>query len=102
MMVKLNGFIFWLKMITYWKIVLLSIKDKVSSDIKNKESESELVYNKNVLETNIKFYGDEAWDFHDKENSKVESNHTCLAVINIAFSLKKDKNYYLQELLKEK
>ena len=47
-------------MITYWKIVLLSIKDKVSSDIKNKESESEPVYNKNVLETKIKFYGDEA------------------------------------------
>ena len=47
-------------MITYWKIKLLSIKDKGRSDIKNKESDSEPVYNKNVLETKIKIYGDEA------------------------------------------
>ena len=29
------------------------------------------------------------------------SNHTCLALIKIDFSLKKDENYYLQVFVKE-
>ena len=31
----------------------------------------------------------------------VDSNHTCLAVINLGSALKKDQNYYLQVFLKE-
>ena len=30
---------------------------------------------------------------------KVDSNHTCLAVISLDFVLKKDENYYLQAFL---
>ena len=32
---------------------------------------------------------------------KVESNHTCLAVINLDSALKKGDNYYLEVFLKE-
>ena len=32
---------------------------------------------------------------------KVDSNHTCLAVISLDFALEKDDNYYLQVFLKE-
>ena len=31
----------------------------------------------------------------------VDSNHTCLAVINLDSALKKDDDYYLQVLLKK-
>ena len=57
MMIKLNGFIFLLNIMTIW--------DKVISDIK-KESDSEPVYNKKFLKTKIKCYGEEATDFHNK------------------------------------
>ena len=43
-----------------------TIWDKVSADIK-KESDSESVYNKKLLKTKIKSYGDEVTYFHDKE-----------------------------------
>ena len=33
----------------------------------------------------IKSYGDEVTDFYDKEISKVDSKHTCLAVISLGF-----------------
>ena len=97
MMVKLNGYIFWLKMMTYQKN---TIWDKVSSDIK-KEFDSETVYYKKVLKTKIKSYGDEATGFHDEEMPKLRSNNTCSAVINVYSDLKKDKNYFLQVFLKE-
>ena len=32
---------------------------------------------------------------------KVDSNHTCLAVISLDSALKKDENYYPQVFLKE-
>ena len=48
-----------------------TIWDKISADIK-KEFNSKSVYNK-FLKTKIRFYGDEATDFHDKEISKVDS-----------------------------
>ena len=35
------------------------------------------------------------------KNPKVDSNHTCLAIISLGFALKKDDNYYLQVFLKE-
>ena len=38
--------------------------------------------------------------FMIKKNPKVNSNHTCLAVINLDSALKNDDNYYLQVFLK--
>ena len=43
-----------------------TIWDKVSADIKT-EFDSVPVYNKEFLETKIKFYGDEVTDFYDKK-----------------------------------
>ena len=37
----------------------------------------------------------------DQEIPKVDSNHTCLAVISLDYALKKDENYYAQVFLKE-
>ena len=64
------------------------IWDQVSADIKK-----EPVYNKKLLKTKIKSYGDEATDFHDKEMPKAGSNHTCLALIITDSALKKDESY---------
>ena len=66
-----------------------------------KEFESDPVYNKEFLKTRIKSQGDEVTDFDDKEIPKVDSNHTCLAVISLDFALKKDENYYPKVFLKE-
>ena len=74
--------------------------DQVSADIK-KEFDSESVYNKEFLKTKIKSHVDELTDFYDKEIPKVDSNHTCLAVISLDSALKKGKNYYPQVFLKE-
>ena len=52
------------------------------------------------METKIKSYGDEVTDFYDKEIPKVDSNYTCLAVINLDSALSKDGNYYPQVFLK--
>ena len=57
-----------------------TIWDKVSADIK-KELDSEPVYNKKLLKTKIKSYGDKVTDYY-KEIPKVDSNHTCLAVVS--------------------
>ena len=35
------------------------------------------------LKTNLKFYGDEVTDFYEKEIPKLDSNHTCLAIISL-------------------
>ena len=53
------------------------------------------------MKTKLKSHGDEVTDFYDKEIPKVDSNHTCLAVISLDSALIKDDNYYLQVLLKE-
>ena len=68
-----------------------TILDKLSADIK-KSFHGESVYNK----TKIKSHGDEVTDFYDKKISKVDSNHTCLAVISLGSSFKKDEKYYPQ------
>ena len=47
----------------------------------------------------IKSPGDEVKEFYDKKDSKVDSNHTCLAVISLGFALKKNDNYYAQLFL---
>ena len=77
-----------------------TIWDKVTTDIK-KELDSKPVYSKEFLKTQINFHGDKVTDFHDKKLSKMDSNHTCLAVISLDSALKKDENYYLKVFLKE-
>ena len=47
-----------------------------------KDFDSEPIYNGTFLKTKIKSYGDEVTDFYDKEIPKVNSNHSCLAVIS--------------------
>ena len=77
-----------------------TVWDKVSAYIK-KEFDSEPVYNKEFLETEIKSHGNEVTDFYDKKIVKVDSNHTCFAIISLDSAFKKDHNYYPQEFLKE-
>ena len=72
-----------------------TISDKVSADIKT-EFDSKPVYNKKFSKTKIKSRGDEVTDFYDKKIPKIESNHTCLAIISLDFAVKKDDNYYQQ------
>ena len=94
---------------TKWKYFLIedddllekynNIWDKVAADIKKIDNEP--VYNKEYLKTKIKCHRDQITDFYNKEIPKVESNHTCLAVISLDFVLKKDESYYLQVFLKE-
>ena len=68
------------------------IWDKVSADIK-KEFDSEPVYNKIYLKNKIKSHGNKVTDFYNKKIPKLDSNHTCLAVISLDSALKKDDNY---------
>ena len=51
------------------------------------------------VKTKIESCGEEVTDFHDKRVPKVESNHTCLAVISLDSAMNKDRNYYLQVFL---
>ena len=53
------------------------------------------------MKNKIKSHCDEVTDFWNKKISKVDSSHTCLAVISLDSTLKKDENYYPQVFLKE-
>ena len=53
------------------------------------------------MKTKIKSHGNKVTDFYHKKIPKVDSNHTCLAVITLDSALKKGDNYYLQVFLKE-
>ena len=53
------------------------------------------------MKTKIKSHGDEVTDFYYKKFPKVNSNHTCVAVIILDSALKKDSNYYPQVFSKE-
>ena len=53
------------------------------------------------MKTKTKSHGDEVTDFYGKKIPKVDSNHTCLAVISLDSALKEDGNYYQQKFLKE-
>ena len=87
MMIKLNGYIFYLKTMTYCKnAILFGIKQAL---ILKKEFNSRPVYNNNFLKIKIKSNGDEATDFHDKQIPQAGSDCTCLAIITIDSSLKK-------------
>ena len=76
-----------------------TIWDKVSSDMKNK-FDSEAVYNEKNLKAKIKSHSDKVTDFYDKDIPKVDSNHTCLAIIRLDSALTKDRKYYSQMFLK--
>ena len=78
-----------------------TISDKVRADIK-KEFDREPVHRKEFSKTKIKSDGDEVTGFYDKKIPKVDSYHTCLAVITLdSAALKRDENYYQQVFLKE-
>ena len=77
-------------------IILSRILEKQGS---KKEFDSEPVYNQMFLKTKVKSYGDEVADFYNKEITKVDSNHTCLAVIILDSALKKNENYNQQVFL---
>ena len=62
---------------------------------------SKPVYNQNFFKTKIKSHGDEVTDFLDEWISKVDFNHTCLAVISLDSAFNKNENYFLQAFLKE-
>ena len=65
---KPNGRIFFLKMMTCYKyIILFGITSALIK--KKKEFDSESVYNKELLKTKIKPHGNEVTDFYDKKNS---------------------------------
>ena len=48
------------------------------------------------MRNKIKSHGDEVTEFYDKKVPKLDSNHTCLAVISLDSALMKDDNYYPQ------
>ena len=86
-----------MKVMTYQKNN--TIWDKVSADIKKVDSKP--AYSKNYLETKKKSHGGEVIDFHNKNIPKLDSNHTCLAIISLDSALTKDGSYYLEVFLKE-
>ena len=51
------------------------------------------------MKIKIKSHDGEFTDFYDKKISKVDSNHSCLAVISLDSTLRKDDNYHLQVFL---
>ena len=67
------------------------IWNKVSNDIK-KEFDSKLISYRNFRKTQIKSYGDETKDSHDKKMPRVGSNYIYLVVILIDFVVKKIKD----------
>ena len=79
-------------------IILFRVKSALI--IKN-EFDSKPVYSEIFLKYKRKSYGHAVIDFYDKEIPKVDSNHTCLAVISLDSALKKDRNFHLQIFLKE-
>ena len=78
---------------------IIGLWDNVSADVK-KEFNSEPVYNKNYVKPKIKSHVDEVTDIYDKKISKLDSNHTCLAVISLDSALKKSGSYYEKECSK--
>ena len=75
-----------------------TICDQVSADMK-KEFDSEPLYNKNYLKTKIILIAMKIQIFTIK-NLKLDSNHACLAVIDLDSALKKNDNYYSASVFK--
>ena len=82
---------------TYKSIILFGIKSSLIS----KENLIASLSNKNYLKTKIECHDDEVTDFHNEKIPKLDSNHTCLAVIGLDSALKKDDSYYPRVFLKE-
>ena len=76
-----------------------TIQDKISADIR-KGFDSNPVYNKEFLKTKIKSHSDEV-TFLRKKIPKIESSHTCLAVIGLSSALKTDGIHHLKGFLTE-
>ena len=53
------------------------------------------------MKTKIEYLVDKVTDFYVEKIPKVDSNHTCLAVISLDSALKKDESFYLQVFSKE-
>ena len=53
------------------------------------------------MKTKLKSHGVEVADFYNKKIARLDSNHTCLAVISLDSALKKNGNYYPQVFLKD-
>ena len=88
---KVNGCIFWLKVMTYQKnIMLFAVKSVLMS---KKNLITRLSTKFFFLKTKIKSYSDEVTDFYDKEIPNVDSNLTYLAV-NLDSALNKGGNYH--------
>ena len=68
------------------------IWDKIRAYLK-KVFDSEPVYNNKFLKPKIKSHGDKVTDLYDKEIPKVDSNHTCIALISLDTALKEDYTY---------
>ena len=49
----------------------------------------------------MKFYSNEADDFHDEKVPKIDSKYTCLVVISLDSIFEIDEKYYLEVFLKE-
>ena len=96
MIVKLNGYIFFIESDELLKNIMIF---EAKSEIVFQKTDSEPIYNKKFWETKIK--SAETTDFHDKEMPKVGSNCICVALILIDFALKKDEKCYPELFLKE-
>ena len=78
-----------LKMMTYWKnIILFGTKSML---ILKKNLIVSLSIINFFLKNKMKSCGDEVTDFFDKIIPKVDSNRTCLAVISLHSALKNEK-----------
>ena len=97
-MFKLNGYVFWLKMITYWKNILLFWIN--SAAILKKDFDSKPVYNKKVFENQNKVL----WQWNYKVSRRNAYRRFYPYMFNSDhgwFSSEDRKNCYLQVLLKE-
>ena len=82
---------------TYWKnVILFGIK----SVLIYKHSDSEPAYNNEYLKSKRNSHANEVTDFYDKKITKVDSDHTCLAVIGLDSSLEKECKYTEKKVIR--
>ena len=78
-----------------------TISDKVGVDIKN-EFIVNLFIVKKKSKTKIKYYGYSIMLCYNKDIHKVNSDHTCIAVINLDSALNENGKFYPQAFFKER
>ena len=98
---KPNACIFWLRMISYQKNIKLFEIKSIAISKKEFDNGQWPASNDGFLKLKIKSHGDEVTGFYNKKIPKLDSNHTCVSAIGLAYSLKKDDDYYPQVFLKE-